>query len=606
MGKAQSREEGSMDMFEPKINSLGRRRQSVAKRLRRLSFTKSTSKAAESIGFPGAVDGAVSGGEGDPEGVPRPRRASIAVMKGRDKDDQLHSPPPQRTRHHSLPNTSSGTIITSIASAKAGSSGHGSYIGSGALGEGENTGSTSTVAGCDDNNRDCLNQSGNGYRSRRASGGGGGLGTLPEAKHETSAESSGASISQQSTGNVVVVVTAATPPLDSPSPATVPDPPQTPETHPTEFPPEIAKLVSTPFVDFTPPATFTTSATAASGDQNKIDELTTLVAFGVLLPSLTSSQNAGMPLPLPPSPAYTQKWPDASSPSNPIPRASAPTFRRPRSGSFSGRERAHLQLPRRRSINEHDRPDLSSITMPRTSSFSGRSNSKTDVASLTLQRNASAEMSRSDFAQPEQSPNIPHLAASLLATPRRASLPSASVPSQIATASSSSTSSTSSASSLSTQISRELPLFELHLKRSMTPAIFLKGEFIIQKHTIGKEMYFLSKGRVEVVSADGGRRYGVIEQGSFFGELGVLFDIPRTASIRALQNCYCMVLTRAGLDAAVQPFPSIAERFRSVVEARLKEVERKRGKNAGKGGKRLDFVPGVGRVVEREEEESES
>ncbi|RKO86798.1 hypothetical protein BDK51DRAFT_48923 [Blyttiomyces helicus] len=66
-------------------------------------------------------------------------------------------------------------------------------------------------------------------------------------------------------------------------------------------------------------------------------------------------------------------------------------------------------------------------------------------------------------------------------------------------------------------IARELPLFELKLKKSMTPAIFIKGEFIIRKHEIGRQMYFLSKGTVEVVSADGMTQYSIINRGSFFG-----------------------------------------------------------------------------------------
>ncbi|KAJ3057050.1 hypothetical protein HK097_001019 [Rhizophlyctis rosea] len=141
----------------------------------------------------------------------------------------------------------------------------------------------------------------------------------------------------------------------------------------------------------------------------------------------------------------------------------------------------------------------------------------------------------------------------------------------------------------------------------MSPQVFLKGEMIIKKHDVGKEMYFLSKGKVEVVSGDGRSRYGVIEEGSFFGELGVLFDIPRTASVRALQNCYCMRLTRTDLETAMQPFPFISERFRAVVAERMVEVQKKRSDRGGKGTlKRLDFVPNVGRVVEVAKEEEDA
>ncbi|KAI9352147.1 hypothetical protein BDR26DRAFT_850426 [Obelidium mucronatum] len=95
----------------------------------------------------------------------------------------------------------------------------------------------------------------------------------------------------------------------------------------------------------------------------------------------------------------------------------------------------------------------------------------------------------------------------------------------------------------SEKLQMELPLLEREIKNRMYPVIFKAGDYIIRKHEIGNEMYFLSKGVVEVVSGDGKTVYSQINKGSFFGELGVLFNVPRTASVRALEESYCMVLT---------------------------------------------------------------
>ncbi|KAI8818735.1 uncharacterized protein EV422DRAFT_536648 [Fimicolochytrium jonesii] len=118
-------------------------------------------------------------------------------------------------------------------------------------------------------------------------------------------------------------------------------------------------------------------------------------------------------------------------------------------------------------------------------------------------------------------------------------------------------------------IAKELPNFERELNVRMRASIYLAGEYIIRKNEIGREMFFIGKGRVEVVSGDGMRVYGVIGAGSFFGELGVLFDIPRTASVRALENTLCMVLSRDDLKEALKGFPSISARFQTVVEQRM-------------------------------------
>ncbi|KAJ3239135.1 Kinesin-like protein kif27 [Chytriomyces hyalinus] len=126
----------------------------------------------------------------------------------------------------------------------------------------------------------------------------------------------------------------------------------------------------------------------------------------------------------------------------------------------------------------------------------------------------------------------------------------------------------------SERLQLELPYFEREIKNRMYPVTYRMGDFIIRKHEIGHEMYFLSKGTVEVVSGDGKTVYSVIHKGSFFGELGVLFNVPRTASVRACDDCYCMILTRDNLDVVLKHFPNIAQRFRQVAERRMSEVKK--------------------------------
>ena len=45
-------------------------------------------------------------------------------------------------------------------------------------------------------------------------------------------------------------------------------------------------------------------------------------------------------------------------------------------------------------------------------------------------------------------------------------------------------------------------------------------------------MYFVNRGAVEVVSEDGKVVFAVINKGEFFGEISLVFSIPRTSSIR--------------------------------------------------------------------------
>ena len=76
---------------------------------------------------------------------------------------------------------------------------------------------------------------------------------------------------------------------------------------------------------------------------------------------------------------------------------------------------------------------------------------------------------------------------------------------------------------------------------------FAPGETIVHEGDVGDEMYFLTKGQVEVLRGDPAERLAVLREGSFFGELAVLRDAPRAATIRALTDVEVYALRREGV-----------------------------------------------------------
>ncbi|KAJ3033612.1 hypothetical protein HDV00_006038 [Rhizophlyctis rosea] len=387
----------------------------------------------------------------------------------------------------------------------------------------------------------------------------------------------------------------------------------------------------TPVLSPSPSSHLTDTDSIASTSTSNIDELTTLVAFGVVLPSLASASSS---LPLSSSPAYISRYSHnlngpQSAPSSPkVGRASEHRNRsgtdqprrnsvgRPLSGSFGSSAAAPGITSGHPSTIT---PDLTPPTpLTRTNSSASSHDTRRYSAPQPYspsQQPQSPPRSTSPEPPPPLSPPI-HPQVNSLNRPknpdRRKSLPSRLHPPSPLHQSYSPPRAPSPEPEedlpSTHSITLELPAFERSLRARMSPQVFLKGELIIRKHDVGKDMWFLSKGKVEVVSGDLKKRYGIIEEGSFFGELGVLFDIPRTASIRALSNCYCMRLTRVDLESAMQPFPLISERFRKVVAERMVEVQKKRDRSNGRkaGPNRLDFVPGVGRVVEVAKEEEDA
>jgi len=76
---------------------------------------------------------------------------------------------------------------------------------------------------------------------------------------------------------------------------------------------------------------------------------------------------------------------------------------------------------------------------------------------------------------------------------------------------------------------------------------FAPGECLIHEGDVGDEMYFLTKGQVEVLRGSADQRLTVLREGSFFGELAILRDAPRAATVRALTDGEVYALGRDGV-----------------------------------------------------------
>jgi long-chain acyl-CoA synthetase len=76
---------------------------------------------------------------------------------------------------------------------------------------------------------------------------------------------------------------------------------------------------------------------------------------------------------------------------------------------------------------------------------------------------------------------------------------------------------------------------------------FAPGDTLVHEGDVGDEMYFLTKGQVEVLRGDPPQRLTVLREGSFFGELAILSDAPRAATVRAITEVEVYALRRDGV-----------------------------------------------------------
>lgn len=97
---------------------------------------------------------------------------------------------------------------------------------------------------------------------------------------------------------------------------------------------------------------------------------------------------------------------------------------------------------------------------------------------------------------------------------------------------------------------------------------FTKNETIIKKGDRGDAMYFILDGEVDVIISDK-KEPIVLKQGDFFGEIALLRDIKRTASVVANKRCEMLELTTYDLKRLIQSRPEIIASIEKVAKVRF-------------------------------------
>ena len=114
----------------------------------------------------------------------------------------------------------------------------------------------------------------------------------------------------------------------------------------------------------------------------------------------------------------------------------------------------------------------------------------------------------------------------------------------------------------------EAPALVLNnLLPAFRPLAVAPGTTVVEAGRLDDEMYFVCRGELDVIAADGARRGG-LREGEFFGEMAVLFDQPRAATVRATSACDLLVLDGDEFRRIVNDFPAVAAEFRRIAESR--------------------------------------
>ena len=137
------------------------------------------------------------------------------------------------------------------------------------------------------------------------------------------------------------------------------------------------------------------------------------------------------------------------------------------------------------------------------------------------------------------------------------------------------------------EVLRKVPLFAtmregdiLAFAELVRERSFPKGSVIVFEDDPGDALYLVAKGQVKVVLiGEDGREVilSVLGEGNFFGEMSLIDEKPRSATVIAMVDSAVLVLRREDFQARLRTSPEIAIALLRELSRRLRRADEKIG-----------------------------
>ncbi len=130
---------------------------------------------------------------------------------------------------------------------------------------------------------------------------------------------------------------------------------------------------------------------------------------------------------------------------------------------------------------------------------------------------------------------------------------------------------------------RKVPLFEdlddrsiIAIANAAVEQSYAPGQEILREGDSGVGAFIIRSGRVEVFQKRGGEQVKLTEfgPGDFFGEMALLDEFPRSATVRAAEPTTCLGLTRWHFRGILESHPQIALAILPVLTKRVRSAEK--------------------------------
>jgi SulP family sulfate permease len=95
------------------------------------------------------------------------------------------------------------------------------------------------------------------------------------------------------------------------------------------------------------------------------------------------------------------------------------------------------------------------------------------------------------------------------------------------------------------------------VQNCVQPVLFRRGEIIFQEGEVGDGIYFILSGYVSVFTGSRDHRLATFAEGMFFGEMSILEDKPRSATVRAETDTRLLFISKNNFQQLTESDPSI-------------------------------------------------
>ena len=102
--------------------------------------------------------------------------------------------------------------------------------------------------------------------------------------------------------------------------------------------------------------------------------------------------------------------------------------------------------------------------------------------------------------------------------------------------------------------------------------IYENGTYIVAEGDIGKELFIIVKGEVDVIAGD--QKVATIGDGGYFGEMAIIDSQPRSADVVAIEDVTLLKIERDDFHEIMKQREEVAIGIIKVLNRRIRDLNR--------------------------------